>query len=142
MDHLLAIHPKEPKNKKHWIYRGKAPGPASQGAEAYLWQHPQGFSVISSLDVVESVEETDAGPQWHVSVSKNGGRCTSNEAQWVCKQFDISDGLEDNHVPGGFVRNFWLPVGEKYIGEECPCVDSEPAFKENNGDFIWRGINS
>ena len=47
---------------------------------------------------------------------------------------------EDNHVPGGFVRNFWRPVADRFSGYECACVATEPAIVEDKGDFVWRGI--
>jgi hypothetical protein len=54
----------------------------------------------------------------------------------------MQDSDEDNHVPGGFVRNFWKPVAEKLIGHVCPCKDNEPEMAENKGDFVWRGITN
>lgn len=31
-------------------------------------------------------------------------------------------------------------VADKYVGHECECKKSEPAIKEDKGDFIWRGV--
>ena len=56
--------------------------------------------------------------------------------------FGMTDAEEDNHVPGGFVRNYWLSVAENLIGHECQCKTTEPAIKEDKGDFVWRGVNS
>jgi len=56
----------------------------------------------------------------------------------MIRQFDAEGAEEDNHVPYGFVRNFWLPVNQSLIGFECPCKATEPVMKENKGDYIWR----
>ena len=33
--------------------------------------------------------------------------------------FGVEGALEDNHVPGGLVRNFWRPVADHLEGREC-----------------------
>lgn len=112
------------------------------GFDYSIWLNHEGFSVISSVEVAEEEKNgIDIGPVYHISITKYGKRCTSNEAKWVCQQFGMQYSEEDNHVPHGVVRNFWLPVAEKYIGHECKCKKTESPIKENKGDFIWRGIN-
>lgn len=74
-------------------------------------------------------------------MSKNQRRCTSAEASFVLHHFGLEDAREDNHVPSGMVRNFWRPVNDNLSGYECPCVDEEPAMREDKGDFIWRGVS-
>lgn len=108
----------------------------------WLQKQDCAFSVISAVEVVEQ----DKGPEYHVSMCKfdrHGRRlrCDSNEARWIVGQFQLDGAEEDNHVPGGMVRNFWRPVAEPKIGEECPCKDEEPVMRENKGDFIWRPIS-
>lgn len=115
---------------------GDAPN-ATMGFEGYYWEYPErGFTVISALEVVNP----EIGPEYHISISKNRGRCSRNEARFITKCFGMQDAEEDNHVPGGFVRNYWLPVNESLIGKECPCKESEPVMREDKGDFEWRGI--
>lgn len=99
-----------------------------------VWTHGDGFRVISAVEVVGS------GPEYHISVSYKGGRCTRNQSGYVLKAFGMTDAIEDNHVPGGYVRNYWLPVADKYKGVECDCVDTETAISEDKGDYIWRGV--
>ena len=103
--------------------------------------HTSNLAVISSVEVA-SEPGMDKGFEYHVSISKQStsgsGRCTSNEACWVLKQFDLDGAEEDNHVPGGIVRNFWRPVANNLVGIECPCKEAEPEVKEDKGDFIWR----
>lgn len=57
----------------------------------------------------------------------------------VIRQFDMLGSEEDNHVPSGFVRNFFNPVAEHLIGIECPCKATEPTMVEDKGEFVWRG---
>jgi hypothetical protein len=105
------------------------------------------FHEASSLAVLSAVEFIDDGkvdgPEYHLSISRQHRtlgtrRCSSNEARWVLKQFGIEEAIEDNHVPGGRVRNFWRPVADPMVGRECLCVESEPAIVEDKGDFVWR----
>jgi hypothetical protein len=100
-----------------------------------------------SLFVISAVEVTDQseanGPEYHLSISRQHRtlgprRCTSDQARWVLVQFRLDGALEDNHVPGGQVRNFWRPVADNLVGRECACVADENEIREDKGDFIWR----
>jgi hypothetical protein len=98
------------------------------------------ISIFSSVEVVEKVDGSGLGPEYHVSLSKvvprsHIERVPLDQALAIMRKF--GDGwLEDNHVPNGKVRNFWRPVAEKLTEEECPCVETEPAVIE--GDYVWR----
>lgn len=140
MDIESVIKPKIPKGDE-WLFKGPAQTVNDLGYEAYYWIYPaQNIAVISALEVVSDPNDIDKGPEYHISISKAGGRCTRNEARFVCKAFGMLDSEEDNHVPGGFVRNFWMPVAENLIGKECYCKTEEPKMVEDKGDFVWRGI--
>jgi len=131
------IKPKRPKGDG-WISRGAG---NVAGFENHAWIHIQsGLSVISAVEVASDPGDIDRGPEYHISISKNGGRCTSQEAKWVIRQFDAEGSEEDNHVPNGFVRNFWMPVNENLIGFECPCKATETAVKLDKGDYVWRPV--
>ena len=122
-----------------WQLKGRAPEQCTLGYEGYYWLHrSRGLAVISSVEVPYDQNDIDKGPEYHLSISKNGRRCSSNEARMATRCFDMEHAEEDNHVPYGFVRHFWLPVAEKFIGYECRCKAVEPAIKEDKGDFIWR----
>lgn len=110
--------------------------PYSFGYPIRAFTHDE--SGLCVLSAVEVMADEDKGPEYHISISKNGGRCDSQEAKWVLKQFKLDGAEEDNHVPHGMVRNFWRTVAEPLIGEECPCKATETAIKEEKGDFIWR----
>jgi hypothetical protein len=119
---------------------GAHPGYAGQPVRAF-------FHDASSLAVMSAVEFVDDGkvdgPEFHLSVSRQHRtlgtqRCTSVEARWVLVQFGIPEATEDNHVPGGRVRNFWRPVADPMVGRECLCVEGENAIREDKGDFVWR----
>ena len=135
------IKPKAPK-VQGWIQGEQIPELQADGYPRTTWIYPErGLRVISAVEVVRDPHDIHKGPEYHVSVSRIGpSRCSSNDAKFVRRCFDIMHADEDNHVPGGFVRNFWQPVGEKFIGHVCPCKDEEPAMREDKGDFVWRGI--
>ena len=103
---------------------------------------PRGLFVISAVETVAD-GKIEKGPEYHLSISKtfrpgSVKRCDSNEARWVLDQFGLDGAEEDNHVPGGKVRNFWRSVATGLIGLECECKAEEPAIVEDKGDFVWR----
>lgn len=134
---LSIIKPKRPKGTG-WVSLGQG---QIYGFESHHWRHhDSGLCVISAVEVASDPDDIDRGPEYHISISKNGGRCTSQEAKWVIRQFDAEGAEEDNHVPHGVVRNFWLPVAHHLIGAECPCKSTEPEIREDKGDYVWRSI--
>lgn len=134
MENILK--PKSPFLGTHWRFLQTTYD--ALGYQSDWYSHPEGYIAISALEVTDGILRNETIPQYHISISKNGGRCDSQEAQFILTQFGLSDALEDNHVPSGIVRNFWQPVDENKIGMECHCVNEEPAIKEDKGDFIWR----
>ncbi|MFY9479148.1 MAG: hypothetical protein WAQ08_16000 [Aquabacterium sp.] len=117
------------------------PSLAGPGFPYEVWAHDDsGLGVISAVEVAsEGAGLPVLGPAFHLSVSAFGERCSSADALWTLGQFGLTDALEDNHVPSGKVRHFWRYVADNLSGYECPCVDSEPAIREDKGDFVWRG---
>lgn len=113
---------------------------AELGYPVEPWEHTSGLFALSAVEVANEPGKPALGPEYHLSISMNGQRCTSADAAWVLAQFDLSDAKEDNHVPSGRVRNFWRPVADNLSGYECHCVDDEPALIEDKGDFVWRGV--
>ena len=107
------------------------------------WYHYQtGLLAISAVEVATDPAQPSLGPEYHLSISAAGARCSTADALWVLAQFDLSDAKEDNHVPHGRVRNFWRPVADHLSGYECHCVNDEPAVREDKGDYVWRGVTS
>lgn len=102
------------------------------------WRHPTGLFAISAVEVAVDKDGIDRGPEYHISISKNGARCSSFEAKWVLSAFGLNGAEEDNHVPHGIARNFWRPVAERLIGLECACKKEEIAVREDKGDYVWR----
>lgn len=137
----VIIKPRRPTHPGWRRIHGIALPMDTLGADYEVWAHDGAqLGVITAVEVaVEQTGTPPLGPAYHLSVSKFGARCTSAEAQWMLGQFDLSDALEDNHVPNGKVRNFWRYVADHLSGHECPCVRDEPAMREDKGDFIWRG---
>ncbi len=142
---LDIIKPKRPTGPG---WRRCAPPPkwVTLGYAAESWVHAEsGLCVISAVEVADDGGGVGKGPEYHISVSRDIAgqvtRCTSADAIWMLEQFDLLDGEEDNHVQSGRVRNFWRPVADSLVGIECACKDSEPAIREDKGDFVWRGIS-
>lgn len=134
----MIIKPKSPKGDG-WVLVGLSPQNYTLGYDGIIFSYPEmGFYVISAVEVANDEHDIDKGPEYHVSISKNGGRCSRNEARFITKCFDMQDADEDNHVPNGIVRNYWMPVAEKYIGHVCPCKETENAIVEDDGDYVWR----
>lgn len=94
--------------------------------------------VLSAVEVAKDKDGIDRGPEYHVSISRDQKRIDSEGAKWVLAQFGLDGAEEDNHVHGGFVRNFWRPVADRFVGLECACKGEEPAVVEDKGDFVWR----
>jgi hypothetical protein len=140
------IQPKRPKGKG-WIKGPPVPAFVTKGYPAESWKFPErDLRVISAVEVTATEPGGEPlGPEYHISISRGGPRgesvrCSSQEAKWVLRQFDLEDAEEDNHVPNGVVRNFWRPVADRLSGYQCPCKDAEPAMIEDGGDFVWRGV--
>lgn len=140
-----VIRPKKPKTS------GWVPVPEWQQERKHIelvcdypseaWLHrSSGIYVISSVEVAKEEGQPDLGPEYHVSISRNGQRCTAGDALWALACFELHDAKEDNHVPSGIARNFWRPVADRLSGYECACQDEEPAIREDKGDYVWRGV--
>lgn len=142
MEAISIIQPKRPSGPGWRIATGWTCPPqlAQLGYPVEAWEHSGGLFVLSAVEVAHEPGKPELGPAYHLSVSAFGKRCSSSEALWVLGQFDLADALEDNHVPNGKVRNFWRYVADDLAGVACPCVDDEPAMREDKGDFVWRGI--
>lgn len=137
------IQPKRPiiqgwRRATWWIC---PPALAELGYPVEAWEHAgTGLFALSAVEVAREPGKPDLGPEYHLSVSLNGQRCSSSDALWTLQSFGLTDAKEDNHVPSGRVRNFWRPVADHLSGFECPCVDDEPAIREDKGDYVWRGV--
>lgn len=116
---------------------------ASHPLRAYSYPPNNLFAIIA----IEFVDDGKVdGPEYHLSISHPvspgvARRCDRNAARWVLRQFGLDGAKEDNHVPGGQVRNYWRPVADAMVGRECPCVEDEPMIVEDRGDFVWRGTS-
>lgn len=125
--------PKRPTGKDWQQVRMPSVLPDS-GCTTEAWVHKDGFFAISA---VEAPEPERVGAEYHISISKAGGRCTPEEALWVLLEFGIPEAEEDNHH-SGIARQFWRPCADKEVGNECPCKEEETAIVEDGGAYIWR----
>jgi len=145
MTYESIIKPKEPITGSQWRHATWwqcPPQLAVLGYPVKAWEHPSGLFVLSAVEVTkDEPRQEHLGPEYHLSISDRGQRCSSNEAMAILIDFGLTDATEDNHVPFGKVRNFWRPVADRLSGIECPCKKDEPAIREDKGDFIWRGIS-
>lgn len=130
-------------NGNYWECVGRVPRELLFGYEGFYWHFPpRRFFVISALEVV-APERVDLGPEYHVSLTKRDRkdrmlRTTRFEADFVVQAFGLEDADEDNHVPGGIARNFWLPVAEHLRGYVCPCKETEQPIHDKLNDYTWR----
>ena len=140
-----VIQPKRPVVQGWRLARGWAcPPPLVElGYPVQAWEHPSsGLFALSAVEVASEPGKPELGPEYHLSVSMSGQRCTAADALFVLVSFGLEDAKEDNHVPSGRVRNFWRPVADSLSGYECPCAADEPTMREDNGDFVWRGVTA
>lgn len=137
---LSILQPKRPTHRFGW--RLVAKQPLASGYPNEAWVHDaNSISVITAVEVARDPGQPDVGPEYHISISACGERCSATDALWALAQFDLSDAKEDNHVPGGKVRNYWRAVADNLGGSECKCIDDEPAIREDKGDYVWRGVS-
>ena len=138
---IQLISPKRPKAGAGWIQQPNPPAWVSLGYDALAFRHPaRGLTVFSAVEVATDPGDISKGPEYHISISRDGKRCSAADARQVIADFDMDGAEEDNHVPNGIVRNWWRPVAEHLVGIECHCKDSEPKMVEDKGDYIWRGV--
>lgn len=136
------IKPKSPKGAG-WVCGG--PYNTGLGYECIRWFYPEeSINVLSALEVASDPGDIDKGPEYHISISRytqaGPERLSRNATRFVLKAFGMEDADEDNHVPFGKVRNFWMPVNENLHGYVCPCKETEPAMVEDKGEYVWRGL--
>jgi len=119
--------------------------PVRQAYAIERWYHRgHEMQVMSGIEVsTEMAGFIPATPHYHISISKlryrdRPKRCSSADARWALEEFGADGALEDNHVPSGIVRNFWMPVAQDKIGKECACTETEPRIVEDKGDYVWR----
>lgn len=112
--------------------------PRVLGYPAERWISRGGYVVISAVEVVtDDGHRESIGPEYHISVSRHGGRVSADEVPKLLRLFGMEGADEDNHGgPAAIARHFWLPVSEKFAGFVCPCKGEEKAVTE--GDYVWR----
>lgn len=131
-----SVTPKRPSSGA-WVRTGSHGFDAGTGpVAAEVYDHPSGTRVLSSVDFIPEPE--GHGLEFHVSISCAGRRASREQVRAALRDFGMKRAEEDNHVPGGIARNFWLPVDPKDpVG--CECVNTEKPHDEGDG-FIWREV--
>lgn len=93
------------------------------------------LSVISSLVEAELPSGNGVGPQWHVSISRCGGkRPKPAELARAQRAFRIVGWEEDNHHPGN-ARHYFRPV-DPAERVDCECKTNETAIVDRDG-YRW-----
>jgi hypothetical protein len=138
---VSVVQPKRPSGKG-WARLPDPPYAVSLGYPCERWVHESGVQCFSAVEVAKDDDGIDRGPEYHLSMSMftphGAVRVRRQDAKWVLRAFGLEDAEEDNHVPGGIARNWWRPVADRLSGLECKCKDSEPAIREDKGDYVWR----
>lgn len=106
------------------------------GFPAERWVSRFGHVAVTAVETPVDNHTENLGPEYHVSISKAGGRVSADEVPELLRVWDMEGADEDNHVPGGIARHFWKVVAAKYAGFVCPCKQTEHAITE--GDYVWR----
>lgn len=102
---------------------------------ASAWQRGP-VRVISCVELAEYAESVGGGtgPQWHISITRQGERATDRDLSMVAKAFGLPRVEEDNHHPGK-VRHLWCPVDpQKRV--DCECKTTEVTITEPDG-YRW-----
>ncbi len=121
--------PKRPV-RGNWVYGGSAQW-------GIVWDRLDGVRAISSIDIASPEEGAPAVPNFHISISKNGNRCSIEEARQVLSDFEAEDLEEDNHDPKHRGRHFWLQVDPGHR-KPCPCKDTEEPIDDKG--YIYRKL--
>ena len=117
-----------------WVDRGVDPRNG-----AHVWDHVSGLRVLTAVELVQGESpRSDIAWHHHLSVSMAGHRASPGEALAALAAFALEGAEEDNHVPGGIARNFWLEVGLD-VQPACPCKATEPPHEEPGG-YVWREV--
>ena len=128
----IIIEPKGPSDLVNWRFYDFQ---RVLGYPAKRFVSRWGHVALSGVEVADDDHVESIGPEYHVSISKNGGRVSADEVPELLRLFDMEGADEDNHV-SGIARHFWKPVAGAFHGFVCPCKGEETAITE--GDFIWR----
>lgn len=134
MESEFIIQPKAPASKD-WEFYDYIRVHLGFPAKRYISRF--GHVAISAVETPSDHGGEHIGPEYHVSISSNGGRVPAEEVPGLLAIFGMLGADEDNHVSGK-ARHFWEPVDEKFKGCVCPCKDTEHAITE--GDFTWRSL--
>lgn len=95
--------------------------------------------VVSALELAELPGGDGArGPQWHVSISRGGGKhAKPHEVRSALRAFGMVGSEEDNHEPG-CARHFWLPVDPAYRGVcECKTDEDQVVTVRDGQRHVW-----
>lgn len=105
----------------------------SGGGELYdlsIWMRRR-ILAISTCVHAEAPNGVGSIPQWHISFTNEGRRCTDEEVRMSLASFRLTGADEDNHEPG-MARHFWMPLDPKRR-VDCECKTTEKVMIEPDG---------
>ncbi len=86
---------------------------------------------ISTCVMAEAPNGDGSIPQWHISFTNDGRRCTDEEVRQSLACFRLTGADEDNHEPG-MARHYWMPL-DPARRAECECKTTEKVIVEPDG---------
>src|SRR5260370_41876023 len=126
VDVPLIVHPLAPKGGgwAEWDC-DTSRWPSQPYAIKRYYNRGQEMQVLSAIEMILPEGSRDGRPEYHLSVSglafgaDRPYRVSDSRARWVLKAFDLEGWFEDNHVPGGLVRNYYGPSSMGGIGRSA-----------------------
>jgi len=117
-----------------WQQVPTTPELRAQAISVSIWQSGP-LRVISALERADYPDASgEAGPQWHISITRNGNRPKPTDLRRALRAFRMVGTEIDNHHPGN-AQHFWLPVDPKRR-VDCECKVDEVQVVEPDG-YIW-----
>lgn len=104
------LQPKKPVSRG-WLKASSFSEWHSAGFTGEAWLHMgRRIRVIAALVRAGGQYGTKRRFRYHLSMSRQGKRCTGAEVSWTLAQFGMAGAVEDLRDPGARVRQFWIPV--------------------------------
>lgn len=107
------------------------PGPGILSSSA--WQSGP-VRVVSSLNQAELPDGSGVGPQWQVSISRNGKRPKPTDIRRALRAFGMVGAELDNHHPGN-AQHYWMPLDPAHR-VDCECKTDEVTVTDPDG-YKW-----
>lgn len=88
-----------------------------------IWMRRRILAISTCVTAAAPDGSGDAIPQWHISFTNEGRRCTDEEVRQSLAAFRLTGADEDNHEPG-MARHYWMPL-DPARRTDCECKTTE-----------------